>query len=324
MEIPHSQSDTNQPSEPAEPSEPAKKHGIKFGLSIAVVIICLVAAGVAVYWIKTEPVSNDYYDNLAKQCKQEKNIITNCCLESVGSMRANGYKQAVNGECPVGFEINQLLCVNGFQWCQPETDEIASWQTYRNEEYGFEFIYPNYWGNATTAEQIFSKEDVGDDPTYSAIDLNKVAEKSIDIGFDGKFCNEKDGCNISLYIQEYDINRPLKLDCYEGICNTVNILEEKQRIESKSNILIGGLKGELVDGIFKPGETFTRVYTAVNPKYEISITAWYNSEGFKFDATKQIDLDAIIKSNLEAPHQSDLKLFLQNLNSVVTTFRFVN
>jgi len=39
----------NQPSEPQEPSEPIKKAVLNSGLSIAVVIICLVASGVAVY-----------------------------------------------------------------------------------------------------------------------------------------------------------------------------------------------------------------------------------------------------------------------------------
>jgi len=37
-----------------QPTAPAKKP-LKFGLSIAIVIICFVATSVAVYWIKTEP-----------------------------------------------------------------------------------------------------------------------------------------------------------------------------------------------------------------------------------------------------------------------------
>jgi len=36
-------------------NQPARKTPVKFGLSIAIVIICLVATAVAVYWIKTEP-----------------------------------------------------------------------------------------------------------------------------------------------------------------------------------------------------------------------------------------------------------------------------
>jgi len=43
----------NEPVQNAE--NPTKKAGLRFGLSIAIVIICLVAAGVAYYWIKTEP-----------------------------------------------------------------------------------------------------------------------------------------------------------------------------------------------------------------------------------------------------------------------------
>lgn len=85
------QSNINQSAPPHEPSAPAQKGHIKFGLSIAVVIICLVAAGVAVYWIRTEPI------------EENTNIINNV----------------------------------------KPTNEIAGWQTYRNENQGFEIKIPS-------------------------------------------------------------------------------------------------------------------------------------------------------------------------------------
>jgi len=64
MDIQQPQSNINQP---AEPNQPLKKKWLKFGLSIAVVIICLVATGVAVYWIMTEPTEENVTSvNVAK------------------------------------------------------------------------------------------------------------------------------------------------------------------------------------------------------------------------------------------------------------------
>ena len=68
------------------PSKPP----VKFGLSIAIIIICLVAATVAGYWIKTEP----------------------------------------GEQSPINFLVKR------------SADSSANWQTYRNEEYGFEVKYP--------------------------------------------------------------------------------------------------------------------------------------------------------------------------------------
>ncbi len=99
MDTQPAQQNFNQPVIPQESSRPAPKSHVKFGLSVAIIAICLVAAAMAVYWIKSEPTE----ENLDNVIVQKANIST------------------------------------------------ANWQTYRNEEYGFEMEIPNDWVTATTA-----------------------------------------------------------------------------------------------------------------------------------------------------------------------------
>ncbi|PIQ75566.1 MAG: hypothetical protein CO001_00945 [Candidatus Portnoybacteria bacterium CG_4_8_14_3_um_filter_40_10] len=109
MDIQQPQSNINQP---AEPNQPLKKKWLKFGLSIAVVIICLVATGVAVYWIMTEPT--------------EENVTS-----------VNVAKTDNTGLVPSGVE---------------------GWQTYRNEELGFEVKYPKNWEFSEGTNRVYFKE----------------------------------------------------------------------------------------------------------------------------------------------------------------------
>ncbi len=84
-----------------------------------------------------------YYQDLAEKCKEKDS--PNCCLSSVRKMASGGYKLAENGTCPAGYKMNGLECIDTYTWCEPEVGDTANWQTYRNEEYGFEINLTDAW-----------------------------------------------------------------------------------------------------------------------------------------------------------------------------------
>jgi|SRR3989344_2379551 len=112
--------------------------------------------------------STAYYENLKKQCNQKQS--KGCCLSSVATMEAGGYKIAESDICPNGYKKNTELCIDSYTWCeaqeslgsQPATNDTSTWKTYRNEEYGFEFKYPKEYElvtlqlkNPTTSLRLF-------------------------------------------------------------------------------------------------------------------------------------------------------------------------
>ena len=87
--------------------------------------------------------TENYYDLLEKKCAGDS-----CCLASLKVMRSGNYKGAdENGNCSDGFNRNMMKCITSYQWCVPmeEETDTSDWQTYQNEEFGFEIKYPEYY-----------------------------------------------------------------------------------------------------------------------------------------------------------------------------------
>ncbi len=56
-----------------------------------------------------------YYINLEKACDN------NCCLASVEKMRISNAIKAENEKCESGYDINRLLCIGSYSWCNKQT-----------------------------------------------------------------------------------------------------------------------------------------------------------------------------------------------------------
>ncbi len=117
------QPDTNIQNNPI-PAEPRKSRKIWFVyLGIAIVVLLAASAyGAYYYWHKSQP----------KACTQEAK------------------------QCPDGSYVGRTGPNCEFTACPSASpspsvvaDATAGWQTYRNEEYGFEVKYPNDWSHGT-------------------------------------------------------------------------------------------------------------------------------------------------------------------------------
>ncbi|MEI8360843.1 MAG: hypothetical protein WCG01_01835 [bacterium] len=84
----------------------------------------IVASAVGLYVVthlnkKVEVTSvGDYYDELAKKC-ESKNKYDDCCISSVGAMKAGNYKLSENNICGDGYVRNEMKCLDSYQWCEP-------------------------------------------------------------------------------------------------------------------------------------------------------------------------------------------------------------
>ena len=59
-----------------------------------------------------------YYEKLAQKCLEIEN--PDCCIESIEIMASGNYKIAADdGNCPPGFNVDQLKCPSSFKWCVP-------------------------------------------------------------------------------------------------------------------------------------------------------------------------------------------------------------
>jgi len=208
------------------------------------------------------------------------------------------------------------------------SNETADWKTYRNEEYGFEFKYPESWGEVREKE-ILSIQEISDEESnlYKGIDLGKVVEKEFHIEFNGDKCNLAVWCDVGLKLIRYDDNRYLQLYCYEGQCYTTSILGYKEEIQYKSNTFIGGRDGLINDTYFPPGNNYQRSFNVILPTYKLELEAGYSRppdfKGSFFDEEDK-SIEDEIQDNPNSKYITDLESFLHALNVVVSSIKFID
>lgn len=126
---------------------------------------------------------------------QQKKTVKDCYVTSLQTAQKGHYQLTTDGTCPQGYYLNRLLCLESVTWCEPikkpnsgpcvqivipaknpytgeiiefptpcdvpenwkttESADFSTWQTYRNEKYGFEVKYPsNFEVRDLTLENI--------------------------------------------------------------------------------------------------------------------------------------------------------------------------
>ncbi len=101
---------------------------------VIIAAILLILACFAIYYflfnnrnqsIINENNTDDYYANLLKKCPVYQ--YDNCCRNSVEEMAKGGYKEPVDGKCPLGYMDVIAMCDGAIPFCyKPEIPEINS------------------------------------------------------------------------------------------------------------------------------------------------------------------------------------------------------
>lgn len=130
--------------------------------------------------------------------------------------------------------------------------------SYEDDLTEISFLYPKEWGEPKRKEHTTNLEKIDSDPILSVYKntdfvhypaLSKYAIYFSDSTEDHRICPsdfrdidehyKKMGCSVWVTIIPYDENHYLKSNCYEGSCDSlINLLEEKENTEKKSNFKI--------------------------------------------------------------------------------------
>lgn len=204
--------------------------------------------------------------------------------------------------------------------------KVSSQLTYSDEEYGFEFKYPENWGTIDVEE--ISYDFINADEDSLRIEDRSKKSKIANIQKRLSFSNKN---NYSIKITGYSDSKPYEVICYEGPCFLLNILDIKKDIEANSNINFGGVKGRFEDVFFKPGGTLVRTYDFILPSYKLQIKVYYKDawkiENYYLLNSQNPEEELSLEDLVDLNNNDEgilLDNFVKELNLFIQTLKFTN
>ncbi len=213
---------------------------------------------------------------------------------------------------PIGDgQVIQNLPVNK----KSNSASTENWQTYKNDEYGFEFKYPKDWGEIQA--KVESMDDISKEE-LNLEDQDKISQISMPRTI-LSFSNEE-GANIQ--VLKYVKNKPYDLYCYEGSCSLSNIIQEKKEIENKSDLVVNGIKGRIKNDRLPPGNALIKIYTFILSDFKMEMNFWVDVGSVDSNINKQIGWDDITKINSKINSVSEIQKFITEFNQLVNSIKF--
>ena len=203
---------------------------------------------------------------------------------------------------------------------------IVSTLKYTNKFSDYEFEYPVEWGAISLRlEEIQFTEDDYEDTVFSEIDLDTIQTSTWFINFENKPCSLKvDECWTSVQISDFSEEKYNSLKCFEGECWTVDLYEDKEKVEENGTLLGNNQKWACENGSFSPNMTTGSVCKTYIGNKLIIVSSGYFVENFE-EASENCSSDMVERECFMeyVSDSDDYKEFLFGNDLLINTFKTI-
>jgi hypothetical protein len=164
------------------------------------------------------------------------------------------------------------------------SSQAKVWREYFDPRSPLSFWYPSEWGEVRVEDLSQpSLEDVQNDPTgqFSGIDLSRVQTMGYGLSFTNTSCDATDFCIIGYQVRHFSIESPIELDCYEGQCTTLNLVDDRKMVEERYFFEKKGNKWLCTEGYFKPGGNVYKKCRAYSGNVKVELQMGYGVKDFE-------------------------------------------
>ncbi len=180
------------------------------------------------------------------------------------------------------------------------SSQAKVWREYFHPGSSLAFWYPTEWGEVKVDVSL-PLEGVQNDTTgkSSGIDLSRAQTESYGFSFTNTQCDATDFCTIDYRVRHFSNENPIELDCYEGQCTTLNLVDDRKMVEEKYSFEEKGNKWLCAEGYFKPGGSVYKKCRTYNGNSKVELQLGYGVKDLETlrqisDSKEVVTLDDVV------------------------------
>lgn len=214
-----------------------------------------------------------------------------------------------------------LIIVGGFVYFDYKEKNSTEWKTYTSEQFGFSFEYPVRWGDVIEKNNSTSWKPEDRAMFFNPQDINELITDKYRISFTRDDSCLVDWCKVDFEVRVFNSDRYVDTDCYEGSCDTANLLNDRDFVQGNYNKLIGDNRSYCQDSYDNRGGLYvTRYCRTYNNDIKIEPRMKYSSRNINIDPNN-FSFDRV-RDQYE--DQEDFDRFLSDYERVLNSITFLN